>query len=274
MKSEGSIKQEIGPILERLSAKENKAGGLGCVVWFLVAGLLAALGVLIFQTEVVPTKIPWVIGTVAVVLLVSFVSFGAVYNSIFEPAAKLASSEYDERFPPNSPDRKAADQVLAKLEEPGSAQLRTAVGVESEQEVERERQEREAERKLDQAAKAFEIASSFQCGACGATVSVERLGQSVTCAKCKKTLRMPWRIECPSCAADEVQVVSADEQVRKDDKGKLAGTLMYGPAGWIAGAILDEVKDAVVGDALRSFKKPRLRCGNCGRTWAIKIPAG
>jgi hypothetical protein len=62
-------------------------------------------------------------------------------------------------------------------------------------------------------------------------------------------------------------MTSPEEQARTS-KGKLAGTLMYGPAGLLAGAVLDGVKKEIK----KPFYETRFLCMSCHRTWAIELP--
>ena len=134
MKSEESIKQEIAAILKQLNAKGGvKCSAMGCLLWFLVVAILVVAVILAFQAEVIPPSAEGlvVVAGAAVIFFVFVAGGGMVFGSAFERHAKDATSEYNAKFPPSTPDRAAADRLLASLDGPGSAQLRTALGVKS-----------------------------------------------------------------------------------------------------------------------------------------------
>jgi len=274
MRQDEQIKQEIIQILRNLEKKESKAFGIGALAFLITAGVLTLIGFLLFEFTNLNFQGAWEIGTIVGILLISFVICATVFNSIVEPESEASALLYKEKFPDNTSEREKADRILAATEKPSTANsLRNKLGIKRLAEVKREKEENEARWRREEARKAFVITSSFKCSACGASINIERLGQSLRCKKCDKQLKMPLYVSCPSCASNSTKIVSPEEQVKGHSKGKLAGALMYGPAGLLAGAILDGVKDATVGNIQKSIKKHKLKCTDCNHIWAIKVPA-
>ncbi|MFH1918367.1 MAG: hypothetical protein ABIP48_00555 [Planctomycetota bacterium] len=272
MTSDDHIEREIVEILQVL-AKRQTWGYLmaGLVFFFVAGGALALVGLLGLRFSAFEYEGAWAViggGSVLALCIAAFVNTVNEYS-----ACKAAKKWYYEKFPLNSTERRTADRVLAGIEEPEQAanSLREKLRIKRLKQVKQVKQEEEEAREA-KARNPFEITSSFKCSACGASVDVVRLGQTVHCGKCNKRLQMPWRVACPVCVRSDVRIISPEEQVKPRTQGKWAGTLMAGPAGFIAGAVLDGAKDAVFGGIERSLKKPKCECKACGHTWAIKLP--
>lgn len=127
------------------------------------------------------------------------------------------------------------------------------------------------------------ITRKFACSLCGRAVRVERAGTTTICRKCRCDLRVPYS-PCPTCGNAASIIVSPQEQVppptsTTDNRGKLAGGLMYGPAGLIGGAVVDGVNRSISNASKEGFRVLRLafashkyRCSACGYLWATLLP--
>ena len=271
---EQQIEQQIVGILNELEAKKSKTMASAGIGFFASGGILTLAAVVMFQLSELEFEGGWAILTVVGVIVLSLATFGQIYASSENRALEGSVLSYTSKFGQDWTQRNTADRVLTRMAKPGTVadRLRIELGIKTVDERRRERNERQDARKLEEARNAFEVTSSFRCGVCGAAVNALQFGQILRCRKCSQRLQMPSFVACPVCAASDVRIVSPEEQVKRSTEGKVAGTLMYGPAGFVAGALRDEVEDAVFGGIKKALKKPKLQCGACGHSWAIKVP--
>ena len=267
MKQEAPFKKDIVEILQKLQAKNSKAFTF---TFWTTAGVLAIIGVITFKFSILNLQGVWVFFSIVGGLLFSLFFSAIVSDCTSGPECETAANLYKTKFPNNTDERKIADRILATIETPSSANsLRKTLKLKSVEEVKVEKEESDARRRLEQAQKAFEVTPSFKCSA---SINVESIGQVLRCHSCNEQLKMPTHVACPKCASYSTRIVSPEEQVKRHSEGKTAGALMYGPAGLIAGAVLDGAKDAVLGNIQKAFKKTKLHCTACNYMWAIKVP--
>lgn len=122
------------------------------------------------------------------------------------------------------------------------------------------------------------ITRVFKCGACGAHVTPEHMGQIISCGHCDARLFVPVRPHCPWCSGENTCIVSPQEQVApiRDHQATAAGSLIYGPVGIVAGLVLDAIYrpfKLVFRGAHVALKGHVFQCGDCFTKWAIKLHA-
>jgi len=121
------------------------------------------------------------------------------------------------------------------------------------------------------------ITSRFVCLSCWKAARFNEAGNLANCKKCKSLLVLPvHHPPCPFCGKKKTIMVTPEEQIApiRDHQGVVAGSLKYGPAGILAGGIMDAIYRPFK-LAFRSFlvstKRHRYECKACYKKWAIPL---
>lgn len=261
---EGEIKQTIMQILQPLQRKIDRSRTVALL------GLLVAVGLAILTYP-----LGGGLGLASAIIGMSVLGILVVVIAISELAEDRAHKSYSKAFPPNSTERSLADRILSSLDEPKLAadafRKKLVKSAEETRRAEQAKEEAEAAlRRMQRARDTWTITDTFKCASCDSCIDWRPGGKNNICPECKATLCLPADMACPSCGGTSIGIMS---RPRGTGTGKLAGALMYGPAGLLAGSVLDSVKDGLEKQVRQKIRNPVLCCESCKTYWGIRVPA-
>ncbi|MCX6054400.1 MAG: hypothetical protein NTZ74_05705 [Chloroflexi bacterium] len=263
------VKRTIQNILHQLK-KDDKYN------WFFVGGgFLAGLASIPVLEYFNLEKTPYVM------IGVAFLFSGLIAAVIVSDSSqKRAVKAYQEAFQEDSSERGVADRIVAALDEPKTAVESLCEGLgllrgEKARKVELAKAEElrqlaETERSrnhISHTQETFPITGQFECGSCNRNVDWMKGARNYVCHYCKVTLMLPSRMICPSCGGAKIRIMSKPQHTVS-----LAGLLMYGPAGLLAGKVIDSVVGDLKQDMQEKIKDPVFCCETCKKYWGVKLP--
>jgi hypothetical protein len=266
---EQEIKRTIQKILQQLKEDDK-------YIWFIIAcGFLASIGGYFLLDFLDVGNTPFWL-TVFLPVIIGFSAVGIISDS----SQKRAVKAYKEAFQEDSSERGVADRIVAVLEEPKDSVISLCAGLgilRGEKAREAELSKAEEQRQLAETESSwnhishiqetFPITSQFECGSCNRTVDWMKGARNYVCHYCKVTLMLPSRMTCPSCGGAKIRIMSKPQHTVT-----LAGLLMYGPAGLLAGTVIDNVVGDLKQDMQEKIKDPVFCCETCKKFWGVKLP--
>jgi len=244
------VKEKIDGILNELEMREKKGRLPGIIVG---AAIFVGLAALTLAWGSTPADLGGWLALGMVYVMAALLSGFGTYGALCLNAEAKARTCYLSEFT-WAEDRETAHSLLAavNMKLPMFRRLRRKLGI---------------------------VLPTFRCSLCQSQTKVTRMGEVVECPKCKIKLDVPTHPVCPECGNTSIRIITPEEQVpqaKKDSRGKMAGALMYGPAGLIAGALLDGVKK----EAKESSRASRVAscrhlyyCDSCKSKWGTTLRA-
>ena len=266
---EREINQTIQKILQQRKEDEK-------YFWIIIAcGFLASIVGYFVKESLDVGNIPlWLIVLLPILIGISAVGF------IVDSSQNRAVKAYKEAFQEDSSERSVADRIVAVLEEPKEPVISLCAGLgilrgEKARKAElakveelRQLAETESPRNyISHTHETFPITSQFECGSCDRNIDWKKGARNYACHYCKVTLMLPSRMICPSCRGAKIRIMSKPQHTVT-----LAGLLMYGPAGLLAGTVIDSVVGDLKQDMQDKIKDPVFCCETCKKFWGVKLP--
>jgi len=271
MTSEDELKRDIDMFIDTLKKTEKSLNRIGMAAGVGASVVLGILLLIMVSTdrEDAMSFSEWVVIVVLVIILYLYIGrqIGAgVKQLAMIPAEKRLRADYTLRF--TNPDvRRSADRLLAAVE------VQRIFLPESGHYLIKEMKILERIR-----GNLLGITYGFICSQCNAHVECDHMGQVIQCKRCKTELIVPSNPHCPKCGKQTCLIVTPEQQVaplRNESKGKVAGGLIYGPVGIIAGALLDfivRLPKLAIRQASVATARHLYYCGECGSKWAVRLP--